>query len=39
MGLSDYITANASLNAAECEAFARSLLPQAQDLDSAELRD
>lgn len=39
MGLSDFIAANAARIATECEVFARSLLPAAEDLDSEALRD
>lgn len=39
MSLSDFIAANAAAIARECEAFARSLLPAAESLDSVALRD
>lgn len=39
MGLSDFIVANEEAILAECEAFARTLLPAAAGLDTAGLRD
>jgi signal transduction histidine kinase len=39
MGLSDFIAANEERILAECEAFARTLLPAAARLDSTALRD
>jgi len=38
-GLSDYIAANNALIVDECEAFARTLGPAAEDMDRAALRD
>jgi signal transduction histidine kinase len=39
MGLSDFIVAHQQAILAECEAFARTLLPAAADMDRATLRD
>ena len=38
-GLSDFIAANTALIVDECEAFARTLGPAAEDMDRAALRD
>jgi signal transduction histidine kinase len=38
-GLSDFIAAHTTLIVDECEAFARTLGPAAEDLDRADLRD
>jgi hypothetical protein len=38
-GLSDFIAANKTLIVDECEAFARTLGPAAEDMDRAALRD
>lgn len=39
IGLSDFIVANTALIVDECEAFARTLGPAAEDMDSEALRD
>ncbi len=39
MGLSEFITVNKEAILSECEAFARTLLPAAADMDTAALRD
>jgi signal transduction histidine kinase len=39
VGLSDFIAANNALIVDECEAFARSLGPAAEDMDRSDLRD